>query len=975
MTPFLKEVSEDIIKRHGHQLEKVAIVFNNKRPAVYMRHYLAQVAGKAIWSPAFFTIQQFVSRSSTLEVADELLQFFTLWNAYNTIRHKLGQEESAPDRFYPMAQTLLSDFAQIDYELGRAEEVYSQLYDIALFQQQFPHFTEEQVAVMKQFWSSISTERHYSIQERFLELWEILPQLQQDFKAALALKHKSTTAGVYRLLAEGEFVNHEFLDAFDQFVFIGFNALSRSEARLFQQWQDAGKGLYYFDTDSYYIDDPLQEAGHFLRQNLEVLGLRNAYTGTKDFLGHKTATIQVISASGFTAQAKVLHGLLDGQAINGQGHTAVLLADEQLLLPVLQSIPAHTLPNITMGYPIAQSPTYGLIDLWLTHQEHMLKNKRPDIPYKHLERYLAHPLQGMPPAGRERLLKQFSGSNRLFVRLEELEGHDSTITDFFAPVWPLASPDLGSTEAIEWLAGLLRGVFERRKTMDMLTYTEAAIIAETIKRLNQLRDNLSVHPGITPLFTIGLVRNSLQGIMAGIEGDPLSGLQVMGLLESRNLDFRNIYIVGANEGILPKISASPSFIPYSLRKAHGLPVLENQDALSAYLFYRLLQRAEKVTIIYNDQIDDQSTGEISRFVKQLAFESPFRFDYYSQQQPLQSASQEQLLQVAKTGKVWEALSAYLDEGNASRPGLSATSFATYIQSPLLFFLKYIAKLKEPDSISDNFELNKIGTVLHTLMQWFYEGLRLENPFITAERISKKRQEIPQLALEALSLVFYQDQKKLKAEHTNSLEKIMLRIVQGYAELYLDKDVETAPFTIVDLENTSDYALSFSILVDGQERSVNLYGIIDRVDKKEGMLRIVDYKTGADELQFSSVEDLFDYASGKSNKALLQTMYYTYIYERATGSQAVVPHLYTARKLRKEGSLFYTKAQRQHQTLEGTFLESFKEAFVKRLKGTLEELFDREVPFRHREGVELKYVDAYAEFLKDSREWKEDDQTA
>ncbi|WP_051292614.1 PD-(D/E)XK nuclease family protein [Olivibacter sitiensis] len=954
MLPFLKEVSQDIIKRYERQLDRVAIVFNNKRPEVYLRKYLAQDAGKAIWSPSFFTIQEFIAAASPTEPADDLSQFFALLHEYNGIMASLGREESSPDRFYPLAETILSDFAQIDYEMAHVDEVYSQLYDIALFQQQFPHFSEEQMAVMQQFWSSFNSERQHYIQERFLELWQILPQLYERFKTNLQAQNKGTLAGMYRSLAEGNKEQNEFLGQFHQVLFIGFNALNKSEATLFSHWQKEGLASFYFDSDVYYLNDVKQEAGYFLRHNIDRLGLRNAHTGNTDFISNKSNTLKIVKANGFSAQAKALAGLIQEERDMLGGNAAVLLADEKLLLPVLQSLPKEIDPNITMGFPVMQSPVFGLVDLWITHHEQAIRNKRHEVPYQHLHLYLSHPMH-RPFAEEENLKSKCVENKWLQVPLQALLALGGEIAQFFSPL-------TDAETAMAQLVAVLRQLFSHRRQQALLTHTEAAIIAEVIKRLIQLADNLKRYGTMDMQFVLRLIRNSLMGIRAGIEGDPLSGVQVMGLLESRNLDFQHIYILGANEGILPRISASPSFIPYSLRKAHGLPVLENQDALSAYLFYRLLQRAEHITIVYNSQVDEQSTGEPSRFIQQLAFESPFKFQYLTQQQPVQGIVESHPLEIAKSGRVWDALATYLDDANPSRPGLSATAFTNYIQSPLLFFLKNIAKLKEPEKLSEEFELNKIGSVLHEVMQWFYEDLKNEDPYISAERIIAKKADVPRLSLQALSHVFYGDRRRLDTQGTKSMETIILRIVQDYVSIFLEKDIETAPFRIVELENKEDYTVLFPITVAGQLRHVKLYGIIDRIDEKDGTLRIVDYKSGADELQFTSMEELFDYSSGKSNKALLQTLYYTYIYERAKTKQGVEPHLYAVRRMRKEGSLFYTKRQRQQQVLAGDFLSETKVDFLARLRITLEEIFNKEVPFYHRAEVDLKYADAYSEFL-------------
>ena len=446
-------------------------------------------------------------------------------------------------------------------------------------------------------------------------------------------------------------------------------------------------------------------------------------------------------------------------------------------------------------------------------------------------------------------------------------------------------------------------------------------------------------------FVLSLIRRALQGLSVPLEGEPLRGIQVMGLLESRCLDFEKVIILGVNEGTLPKLSVSPTFIPDSIRRAYGLPVLENQDAISAYLFYRLLQRSSTVYMAYNSLVDETNSGEPSRFLRQLEFESNFSFAYNIQQQPVQIEMNDDLA-VAKEGKVWDALQKFLHaKGTWDDEKISATALSTYLNCQVQFFFRYVAKIKEPEKISENLEANQVGSVLHQVLEWLYQQLADESRDITAPRIREKRKDLPSLCRQALSKELFNNPQQLR--NPNSMQQIVLRIVQEYAEAILTHDENIAPFRIIELENKKDYRYRFPISVSGKEERVTLYGIIDRVDEREGITRIVDYKTGGrDEVKFSYLDDIFERDGKRQNKALLQTLFYTFVYEQVKGIQNVEPNLYIVRKMKNEGTLFFNGDRTGKVFLQTEHLEQMKAGFRSHLQTLLEELFNPAIPFTH-----------------------------
>lgn len=949
MKAFLKEVAEDLVEKLGDDLQYAAIIFNNKRPVSYLQNHLAKIIGKPFWSPAFFTIQEFFALSSPLKTADGFTQFFTLYKKYNELALKYGDQSVEPAKFYPIARTILSDFAQVDNDLVDAGKLFEQLEDFAEVDYQFDYLSEEQQNFLKGFWSSYSEGKHKKQQEQFIKMWQRMPELYHGFHEALKEKGLTTIGNIYRQLAAG--TTDDFIRPFEQgkLIFVGFNALSRAEAKVFSRWQEKEKALFYFDTDTYYLNDPLQEAGLFLRRNLKQTGLRNALEGIPDLIRSRPKVIDVYKTQGQVAQAKILNEALehDYPLLDNDDHAgkiALILADETLLLPVLQTIPTHYTVdgqskaihvNVTMGYPLAASSIFGLTDLWLSVQSQLIQGAKDTIYYKEVESFLSHPLTGINEKMRSKIQQRLLLEQLVEVPLTRLQNQKGLLALFFTPVH-------SATEAISVLQAVFKQILEQQLADRSLKQTEADLFVAAIKELNRLHDALAEYlPQLQRMkelsFVLSLIQKAVQGISVPLSGEPLQGIQVMGLLESRSLDFERVYVLGVNEGLLPQTSASPSFIPDSIRRAYGLPVLENQDAISAYMFYRLLQRSEKVSLVYNAQTDDTNTGEPTRFLRQLEYESGYAFNYLEHKQRILTEKRKTVV-VEKDEKVMEVLNKYLN----GEVALSASALTTYINCPLQFFYRYIAKIEEPKEISENLEANYIGSILHFVMETFYGDLMKEGGIVTPQRIAEKRREIPSLAVRGFAEVMFENEDH-QVIH-NGMQKVVLAIVEEYAALILDYDESQAPFEVLAMEKKDE--MEFRFMLNGEEKRIILHGIIDRIDKRNGIVRIVDYKTGSDNLRFSTLDDVFDTNSDKQNKALVQTLFYTYVFEKANGLQAVEPNLYSTRNMRKEGTFFLEG--RDRTKLTGERLEAIKAEFVRLLGNRLAELFDENIPFRPAE---------------------------
>lgn len=954
MQAFLQQVAESLIAKHGSDLQIYTIVFNNKRPAGYLQKYLADSLEKPFWSPKFYTVQEFFATATTLKVADFYTQFFALYDSWQELFPSAENDKyQSVGKFQNLAKIILSDFAQIDADMVNAEKLFSELEDIAVINQQFDFLTDEQKEFLAGFWQSYNDGRYKKQQEAFIEMWRRMPLLYNRYHQLLNDQGFISMPKLYRSIAND--TNNDFTEKYigQKLIFIGFNALSKAEAKAFKRWQDEGKAIFYFDTDRYYLEDETQEAGLFLRRNLNQIGLLNQLQNDAAYIKTKKRAVTVYKTQGQVAQAKIINQLVsDEERANSlkenSATTAIVLADESLLLPLLQTIPAPKNPkqpeiNVTMGLSLSQSSLFGLIDLWATVQKQLLQPKKT-INFQTAQAFLSHPLIGVAETKRFEIQNKLIAEQLAEIPGERLAQQTGIIGKFFK-----SAPQ---NQLVSHLTDILTVLLQQSYHEKTLKNFDANLFVKAIQELNRLDDTIAVyiekyHSKVDANFILGLIQQAMADLTVTLQGDALHGIQIMGLLETRNLNFDRVIVLGLNEGMVPKASTAPSFIPDSLRRAYGLPIIENQDAISAYMFYRLLQRAENINLVYNSLTDESNSGELSRFVKQLEYESGFSFLYKELLLSVKTETKREEI-IVKNERIQQELNKFL----TGKRKLSATALTTYISNPIDFFYKYIACIEEPKEVEETVEAYKLGLVLHYVMEYFYAELLAESVEITEECINAKRKDIPDLILEGFADTLYipkdkwnetkaqrrAEVLKIKANlRLNGMQKVVAAIVKEYVDIILNHDAAHAPFTIVSLEQDGDVFFEFDA-----GRKVKLKGVIDRVDLKDGVYRIVDYKTGSDVVKFSTIADCFNSDETKINKALVQTLFYTYVYEQLSGNKAVEPHLYVVRIMNsKEGVIFYG----DEGLLTGEFLALQKVEFLTKLKEKLTELFDVNIPFR------------------------------
>lgn len=953
MQPFLYQVAEDLKQKFGKEIAKVAVVFNNKRPIIFLKKYLSEVYGKTILCPAFFTIQDFMALSTKKAIAHDLSRFFLLFDCYNQLLQEEGKELISSESFYPMSQTILSDFDQIDYERVNPEALYTHLKDIDELKQRFSDFTPEQQQFIENFWSSFSPDRQAAVQQKFIELWKRLPELYKRFHKKMSGESLMSMASAYRRLAEGAAEIPDFISQFQQVAFVGFNALSKCEATLFKGWQGAAKALFYFDGDEFYFKDPVQEAGMFLRKSIQEYGLKNALGAFPNQLNLSEKELITYPIAGNTTQAKALPIQLKYNkevATPKPNRIGVILADENLLVPTLQSISDDSIINITMGYSIRQSSIFPLIQSWISIQQQLQNQSNPEFSESDINKLLTLGLPEFTKEAQELILNKFQElSSQEFIQY--LRNFNEVSKLFFT------KNDNGilCLESLKILTKLILHQKEETKTLKQL---ESSLLLRVFQELTKLQDRLNAHQSVLTIgLTLTLTHHCLSGLSAPLAGEPLEGIQVMGMLESRCLDFNEVYILSANDGLLPYSGVPNTFIPDSLRRAFGMPVKEYQEALSAYLFYRLCQRAERIHIFYNSLVDNNSNGEISRFVSQLAFESRISIQQRTQlPYPQGVALTPKSLTITKTNEILEILNSYKAPNKKS---FSASALKKYLECPLQFFLQYIARIKEPQKPVTPFDPAIMGTAFHQTMQDFYKEFVENGTFITKEIIQKKLSELPKICKQTLKNVLRQ--QRYPVEQKDSRMMIAEKILLENAKLILKHDAENVvPFKILELENDCSFSLPLDIYRNGQPEIINFKGIIDRIDEVKGQIRIVDYKTGGDSIIIKdNMASLFSHQTKQGNPAVFQILFYTFLYYKKYGNIAA-PHLYVIRNIAEKGSSIQLKEGRT-STTEFDFSEQTMSEFENNLGQLMATIFNSNVPFVHNPNAQYCSSSPYALF--------------
>ena len=976
MKTFLKYVARDILEKYGNNLSDIAIVFPNKRAALFLNESLARLTDHPIWSPSYITISDLFRKHSTLKVGDPIKLVCDL---HKTFVACTGIDETL-DHFYGWGQLLITDFDDIDKNMAEAEKLFANLSDIHELDD-ISYLTEEQKMLIRKFFSNFNDDHNSELKKRFLQLWSHFLDIYQQFNQRLEEQGLAYEGALYRKVVNDENIKFQH----KKYLFVGFNMMQVVEQKLCERLMKEGKAHFYWDYDDYYMQNN-HEAGHYIREYLKYYpnelnempprDLREIY---HNFDNNKDITY--ISASTENIQARYVNQWLKEKKRYKYGKkVAIVLADEGLLQSVIHSLPTNedikSLPdysendkiayNITLGYPLQQTPFYSLL-------QQLIKLQGVGHP-KHSNNYrlhnvlmaLRHPYTRYISQNYSKLLSALDEQKQFYPTRQFLSmDGDEGLSLLFKDLGETATENEYNLRLIQYLLDILKTIGVNSKEQDDPLFQESLFRTYTL--LNRLQELIQTGDLAVDCITLErLIQQLIQSTSIPFHGEPAEGIQVMGVLETRNLDFEHILVLSCNEGKLPKGVNDASFIPYSLRKAYGLTTVDNKVAIYAYYFHSLLQRSRDITLCYNNATEDGQSGEMSRFMLQLLVES-----HHDIKRSSLVAGQSTIRPTYDP--IEKKLHTFIKLKNLKM--LTPTFLNTYLRCEKQFYYKYVEGLIEPDEIDEDEVDNKVfGNIFHRAAELFYQGLASNNALTTDNKGKLKltrpivitKEQLEQ-ALKDESLVYRLVDQAFREElfkvsaagyhpKYNGLQLINKEVIARYIRQLITIDMRQAPFTILGLELVVKTGIEVETSIG--KLSLTIGGFIDRLDAVAAngnangknlaeRIRVIDYKTGRISTTHPrALDEVFNPSMlNKHTDYYLQSMLYSIIVKHNKdlnpGQDPVSPGLLF---IQNAGAEDYDPTLKMGKELISS-IDVYEEEFMKQLKVLIANIFDKDQPFR------------------------------
>lgn len=963
MKTFIEYVVEDLYRECDGDLSHTAVIFPGKRAGLWFDEHLARISDGPVWSPDYLSISDLFRSVSSLEVADDIKLVAELYAVYRDVTEKAneGLREDARrkvetlDEFYFWGEMLLADFDDADKNMVRTDMLFSNLRELHDMDS-LDFLDDEQRETLSIFFNNFSPERTTRLKQEFLNIWDSLGPIYNGLREKLLKENLAYEGMLYRDVAENDMIDFKQL-GYDHIAVVGFNVLNRVEQKLFGRLQKQCGAWFYWDYDEYYTKSDDNEAGEFLKRNLSHFPNKLSELDIFDNI-RKNKRICFAESPTENAQAAYLKDWLGENMTSPEKDTAVVLCNEKLLPGVLNFIPENVKDvNVTMGYPISQTPVFSFVEAF--NQLHIMgyNEKSGRFNYSRVLTMLRHPYtRGMAAEGVTEAVEQELLHNNVFYPSPSyfLCREDEFLNLVFAPIESERGAHLRRlTELLKKIASEYAEIngTPRSKAFDQL-YMESLFRAYTIVvRFSDLEQEGCLD--VKPRTMMRLMNRVFSSSGIPFHGEPAIGLQVMGLLETRALDFRHIVMLSVNEGMLPKGVDDSSFIPYNLRKAFGMTTIDHKVAVFAYYFYRLLQRAEDITYVYNTSTDGMGRGEMSRFMHQLAMERGGIIERVAIDAP-QTPLATSLPSVKKTPAIMERLRRRFDPVKGRI--LSPSAINSYIDCPLDFYYRYIAGLKERDEVGEDIDNAAFGTIFHKVAEDIYNDLMKRNhKMITADLLDgliKDEKKIYEYVDRAFKIEFFKMKDLDRESEYNGLQLINREVIFRYIRRLLEFDRHYAPFSFVKAEEKIQKLLPAK---ENGRPAILLGGYIDRVDIKGDTMRIVDYKTGGkyENDKAPDIQSLFTPSKSRSGN-VFQAFYYSMIkQEQISGGLKLRPALLRVARISGRDDMPCIKIGKEDVEDFGCYVDEFRH----NLDLLLDEIFSPEGEFAaSSEDSSCKYCD-------------------
>ena len=951
METFLKQVAHDLYNKTEGNFTKVAIVFPNKRASLFFNEYLAQESDRPIWSPTYVSISELFRQSSDLSIADPIKLVCDL---YKVFQKATGSKETLDD-FYFWGEMLIADFDDADKNMADTHALFSNLKNLNELMDNYDFLEEGQKEALSQFFHNFSINQVTELKQRFISMWNVLGDIYTEYKALLESQSIAYEGMLYRQVIEQ--LDVEALP-YNKYIFVGFNVLNKVEHTLFKKLNEAGKAMFYWDYDTFYLNKTPHEAGEFIRRNLRDFPSELPASFFDNLNQPKEVTF--IESPTENGQVRYLPQWIRENLTSQEKETAVVLCNEALLQPVLHALPDNVKHiNITMGFPLSQTPAYSFVNALMELHTSGYNPNNGRYLFAEVISVLKHPYTRQLSPEAEKLEQTLTRDNRFYPLPSELK-QDNVLELLFTP--RRNNLDLCSmlSEALKEVAVIYQQQAASHSDAFDQLYRESLFKTYTlVNRFHTLIESkeLNVQAGtFQRLLTRVMSSSSIP-----FHGEPAIGMQVMGVLETRNLDFRHLIMLSVNEGQLPKAGGDSSFIPYNLRKAFGMTTIDHKIAVYAYYFYRLMQRTEKVTLVYNTATDGINRGELSRFMLQFLIEWGYPV-LRKQLEAAQSPQDSTPIIIEKTPDVMERMKSVFDIRNNPKALISPSALNCYLDCPLKFYYKYVALLSAPDEVTADIDSAKFGSIFHYAAEHIYKDLTAHGKLISRENLEtllKDEVRLQTYVDNGFKELFFNLPPNEQPEY-NGIQLINSAVIVKYIQQLLRNDLRYAPFTFIGSEQR--IFENIEICTSTGDIQSRIGGIIDRIDSKGESLRIVDYKTGGDADTPANVQSLFIPDKKRSNYVFQTFLYASIVCKKLrekNDSRLVAPALlYIHRAASEKYSPVIQMGEPRKPKEPVDNFAQYEGDFRENLKTLLEDIFNPDISFTQ---TEIEDKCAYCDF--------------
>jgi len=931
---FLEEVVDYTFRKYKN-FQDLNIIFPNRRAGLYFQKALSKKINKPIFSPKIQTLEEFIQDHTDIKIADDATDNIVLIHILFEIIQKYQDDgvKVSFEKFYYWGQILLNDFEDIDQSLEDESKIFKFIENQKEIEENFNFLDKENYESIKSFWSKFFPKMTIN-QKNFHKTWKILLKVYKDFKSELVSKRIGYKGFVYKdflkQLKKG-FIQKKGVN----YLFVGFSILSNAEKKILKFFISEFSSMAFWDFDRYYFNDYKQEAGESFREFKEDKILHSTFPKfIPNNFSQVDKRIQTIGVGSQVGQAKILGAVLEKiqkKENFDSNKVLILLPNESLLFPVLNSVPKSINKiNVTMGFPLSETPLYDLVQIILKVKKNVrIRDHQKSSYFKDILELISHPYTYQYDKDfSDKMIQNLNSKQFIYVPHIYFKGESELLHVIFN----------SSSDLLDNLLDIIRHFFNKIDLFGQLDKEYFIYFNNLFERLK--KTNITFN---SPEVLSKLLSQLSKLIKIPFSGEPLSGLQIMGVLESRNLDFDHVFVLSVNEGEFPKKIFNSSFIPFNIRKGFKLRTGDSIDKVYSYLFYRVIQRAKNITFIYNSKSDFGSSGEISRYVKQLELESKYTINHFSSFNDIEVSSDDSI-RVEKSDEIINKLKLRFSEKSYMSPSV----VKDYIDCSLKFYYNYVANIKEIRPFSEQIDKSEFGILSHNVLELLYKDIlkNKDNKVISKNDFFKIKNSVEGAIISVTKKYF-----KLKSKSQFLVEGqnvILFEIIKDYVSKIISYDEKNAPFKVIDLEGDKKSGYKKQLQLS-DNFAINISGFIDRIDEKDGIIRIIDYKTGGDSKKFRDIDSLFSDERKLRNNAVFQLFFYSILYVESRGSdKPIIPGLNNIREINNKDFDYKLVFGGKKIKDIREYLSSFEELLIDKIN----EIFDKKLSFEQTKDVEI-----------------------